>query len=351
MTGPAASGAGDPRRWLVYGAGSFGTAMAHVLSVHEVEITLAARTEAQAAELREGWTNERYFPGMRLPEELEVTTIDELAGGSWDVAVLAVPTTALPGAVVACEPLAPTLLSLAKGFAPDGRRMSEVAAEQVDPGRFVVLSGPNIAWELMQDLPAAAVVSGHDMVRAERIQQAMTGMPLRVYLNDDLLGVELAGACKNVVAIAAGICLEAKIGTNGLAAVMTRGMMEVARLGLAMGARTETFLGLAGMGDLITTIGSEHSRNRKAGRLLADGLPADEVAREVGQVVEGLRAAPIVSELGRRHGVPMRVCDAVARLADGASTLPDVLMDLVSRPAGWEFRGGPWDDLHGPPGD
>lgn len=325
-------------RWLIVGAGSFGTAFARVLSHNgELDVTLAARTEAHAARMRDDGSNERFFPGMALPDELTVATLDAAAAGEWDAIVLAVPASAVAETLEVFSQRAPVFVSLAKGLAPDGRRISEVAAQFVDVDRLVVVSGPNIAYEIMHDLPTAAVVAGTSLDTVRRVQVSVNTLTFRVYANRDLVGVELAGATKNVVAIAAGICEGAGFGANGLSALTTRGLGEMARYGLAQGAQIETYLGLAGVGDLFTTCTSPHSRNHRAGRLFAEGRNADEVRAEIGQVIEGLRTAPVVAERAAELGVPMNVCDAVAALASGRESLTEVAQRLVSRQPDLEF--------------
>ncbi len=302
-----------------------------------VSLTLAARTAEQAAAMRATHTNERYFPGAQLPEHVELTTIDEAAGASWDTVVLAVPTSAFETTISRFAGRATTYLSLGKGLAPSGQRLSEVAATHIDPSSFIALSGPNIAREIMSDLPTAAVLAGSDTERVLAVQQLVNGFSFRVYANDDIVGVELAGATKNVIALAAGVLQGAGVGDNGVSAVMTRGLGEMARLGLARGARLQTYLGLAGVGDLMATCASPHSRNRRAGALLARGLTPDQVRSEIGQVVEGLRSAPIVRDMARQFGVRMNVSTAMADVAEGHMTLAEAARSLMSRAPTFEF--------------
>lgn len=324
-------------RWLVLGAGSFGTAFAHVLGSRPVQLSLAARTEEHAEQLRADGTNERYFPGIALPHDTRVITVDEAVEEQWDVIVLAVPTSAFASTLERCAGNAGVFVSLAKGLDPSGRRLSEVAAEIVDPGRYVALSGPNIAREIMQDLPTAAVVAGEDVDAVVAVQQAINSINFRTYANRDLVGVELAGASKNVVAIAAGVLAGSGLGDNGIAAMMTRGLGEMARLGLAYGAHLQTYLGLAGVGDLMVTCHSPHSRNHRAGQLLAKGLHVDEVRARIGQVVEGLRTAPVVRDMARERGVEMHICDAVAQVAEDAAPLAELVRGMLRRQPGFEF--------------
>lgn len=327
---------GKPR-WLIVGAGSFGTAFARIMGGKPIGVTIAARSGEHVAAMRESNTNERYFPGAAFPHDTQILTIDEAAAQQWDTIVLAVPTGAFRETLERFASAAPAFLSLGKGLDPSGCRLSEVAADLVPPERFVVLSGPNIAREIMQDLPTAAVVAGTDIDTVLAVQQAVSSYTFRVYANHDVVGVELAGASKNVVAIAAGVLEGAGFGDNGIAAMMTRGLGEMARLGLAYGASLQTYLGLAGVGDLMVTCRSPHSRNHRAGRLLARGLRVDEVRTQIGQVVEGLRTAPIVHQMARSAGIEMHICDAVAQIAEHDVPLAELARTLMDRPPQFEF--------------
>ena len=329
--------AGDPR-WLVVGAGSFGTAMARILGPRPVQLTLAARTAEHADAMRESNTNERYFPGIEFPHDTRFCTVDEAADQQWDAIVLAVPSSAFAATVERFADRAPMFLSLGKGLDPSGRRLSEVAAEFIDRDRYVTLSGPNIAREMMLDLPTAAVVAGTSRETVLKMQEVVNGFAFRVYAHDDIIGVELAGATKNVVAIAAGVLEGSGFGDNAIAAMMTRGLGEMARIGLAQGAHLQTYLGLAGVGDLMVTCHSPHSRNHRAGRLFAKGLTPPEIRAEIGQAIEGMRTAPIVARMAKEQGIEMHICDAVAQVVDHEVPLPEVVRDLMSRPPGFEFH-------------
>ena len=335
-----APSASQPRpRWLIVGAGSFGTAMARILGPRPVELTLAARSPEHADAMRETHSNERYFPGIQFPHDTRFTTLDEAAEQHWDAIVLAVPTSAFAATVERFADLAPYFLSLGKGLDPSGLRLSEVAAEFVEPDRYVTLSGPNIAREIMLDLPTAAVIASTSRATATAMQDVINGFAFRVYTATDVIGVELAGASKNVVVIAAGVLEGSGFGDNAIAAMMTRGLGEMARLGLANGARLQTYLGLAGVGDLMVTCRSPHSRNHRAGRLFAKGLPPAEIRAEIGQVVEGMRTAPIVVEMARAAGIEMHICEAVAQVVAHDMPLPEVVRHMMARQPGSEFHG------------
>ncbi|MCW2956156.1 MAG: glycerol-3-phosphate dehydrogenase [Thermoleophilia bacterium] len=324
-------------RWLIVGAGSFGTAMARILGSRPVEVTLAARSAEQVDAMRASNTNERYFPGIAFPEDTRFTTAEEAAGETWDGIILAVPTSAFAETVERFAKQAPVFLCLGKGLDPSGRRLSQVAAEFIEPDRYVTLSGPNIAKEMMADLPTAAVIAGTSRETVLAMQEVLGSINFRVYAATDVIGVELAGASKNVVAIAAGVLEGSGLGDNAIAAMMTRGLGEMARLGLANGAELQTYLGLAGVGDLMVTCRSPHSRNHRAGRLLADGVPIDEVKAQIGQVVEGMRTAPIVRDMARAAGIEMHICEAVALVVEHEVPLAEVVRTMMSRQPGFEF--------------
>ncbi|MCW2922766.1 MAG: hypothetical protein JWM98_170 [Thermoleophilia bacterium] len=337
MPSDAAPPADRSPRWLVVGAGSFGTAMTRILGPRPVDVTLAARSAEQVEAMRATNSNERYFPGIEFPEGTRFTTVEEAAEETWDAIVLAVPTSAFAATLERFAERAPLFLSLGKGLDPSGRRLSEVAYEIVDRDRFVMLSGPNIAREMMLDLPTAAVVAGTGRDAVLQVQEVVNGFSFRVYAHDDIIGVELAGATKNVIAIAAGVLEGSGFGDNAIAAMMTRGLNEMARLGMANGAKLQTYLGLAGVGDLMVTCRSPHSRNHRAGRLFAEGRSPDEVRAEIGQVVEGMRTAPIVCDMAQAAGIEMHICHAVAQVVAHDVPLAEVVQELMSREPGMEF--------------
>jgi glycerol-3-phosphate dehydrogenase (NAD(P)+) len=238
--------------------------------------------------------------------------------------------------VAARLPAGAGVLSLTKGLDPaTGRRLSEAWAERLPPGTpFCVLSGPTHAEEVVAGQPTAAVVAG-DTDLGRRVQELLTDRRFRVYLNDDLVGVELCGAAKNVIAVAAGMSDGLGLGDNAKASLITRGLAEMTRLGLASGARAETFRGLAGMGDLVATCTSRHSRNRRAGELIAQGVGADEVEARIGQVAEGLPTAANLLALAARAGVELPISAEVAAAFAGRPVAA-CLESLMARPAAEE---------------
>src|SRR5439155_12532861 len=255
---------------------------------------------------------------------IEVSTIEGANYDSADLVVVAVPSRAFAAVVLALPGGCP-ILSLTKGLDPGtGRRLSTLAV-----GRPVaVLSGPNFAEEIAAGLPAAAVIASEDGELVAHLQLELNSSIFRIYVNQDLIGVELCAAAKNVMALAAGGVDGLGLGDNAKAALITRGLVEMARLGEACGARPETFAGLAGMGDLMVTCWSRLGRNRRAGELIAQGASPEEAATEIGQVVEGLTTAPVLRDLSRRLGVELPITEGVCAVLEGKD-LSDLVASLM----------------------
>ena len=273
-------------RFLVAGAGSWGTAFTRVLLDRGHEVVLACRSRQQAEVIADTGWNPRYLQGVDLSAAEPVALED--APGDVDVVVAAVPSRAF-GDVVETLPGAAPVLSLVKGLDPKtGERLST----RVSGRSVAVLSGPNIAEEIAAGLPTAAVIASEDGYLAGQLQHTLNSGLFRVYVNPDVVGVELCAAAKNVIALAAGGVDGLRLGDNAKASLIARGLAEMTRLGEAAGARPETFAGLAGIGDLIVTCWSRHGRNRRAGELIAQGASPDEAAAQIG-TVEGLTTAPV----------------------------------------------------------
>ena len=309
---------------VVVGAGAWGTAFARVLAERGHEVTLAARDPEQARAIAETGRNPRYLADVPL-DGISAAPLDEAPLAESELVVLAIPSRAFAD-VVAALPEDGPVLSLTKGLDPaTGNRLSTLLGERP----VAVLSGPNFAEEIGHGLPAAAVIASEDAALAERLQQELNSLIFRVYVNDDLVGVELAAASKNVIALAAGGVDGLGLGDNAKAGIVTRGLAEMARLGEACGARGETFSGLAGMGDLIATCWSHLSRNRRAGELIAQGTSPEDAAAQIG-TVEGLTTALVLRDLARRVGVEMPITSAVCDILEGKS-LDDLIAGLMGR--------------------
>jgi glycerol-3-phosphate dehydrogenase (NAD(P)+) len=310
---------------VVVGGGSWGTGFACLLRDRAHDVTLACRDPEQVRAIRETNRNPRYLTTADL-SGIDARTIEDAPLADTELIVLAVPSRAFAGVAAALPGDAP-VLSLTKGLDPEtGNRLST----RVQGRPVAVLSGPNMAEEIADGLPSATVIASEDGALAERLQEAINSMVFRVYVNDDLVGVELCAAAKNVIALAAGGVDGLGLGDNAKASLITRGLVEMARLGEACGGQPETFSGLAGMGDLIVTCFSGYGRNRRAGELIARGATAHEAAAEIGQVVEGLTTAPVLRDLSHRLGVELPITEGVCRILGGES-LEDLVAALMGR--------------------
>lgn len=308
-------------RAAVVGGGSWGTAFARHLALAGHETTLICRDAAQAADIARRHRNPRYLYDVELPPSLAAAGLEEASFDGVELIAIVVPSrgfAATAHAIADRIPQGVALLSLTKGLDPStGRRMSEILGDLPRGGGVAVLSGPNHAEEVARDSPTASVVASDPIDLARDLQTALSTSRLRIYASGDVVGVELCGAAKNVMGLAAGVSDGLGFGDNAKAAMITRGMAEMSRLGGAFGALPRTFAGMAGMGDLVATCTSHHSRNRRAGELLAKGVPAEWIEREIGQVAEGLTTAPVLRDLGRRLGVDLPITEGVCAVLDG----------------------------------
>ncbi len=301
-------------RATVLGGGSWGTTVAH-LCAHNAPTMLWARDDATVDAINERHVNEHYLPGFELHPSLVATTDFERAVSETDLIVMGVPTSAFRDTArrVArhIRPWVP-IVSLAKGFEADTHlRMTQILQEELPSRPVGVLTGPNLAKEIMAGQPAAAVIAMTEFHIAERLQSLFTTPWFRVFLNHDVVGAELGGALKNVYAVAAGSAEGRGLGNNTRAALMTRGLAELIELGTAMGGEPLTLAGLAGMGDLVATCMSPQSRNSHVGRELGKGRRIDEILAEMDQVAEGVKAAKVVKELAEIYGVVLPVANSV----------------------------------------
>jgi glycerol-3-phosphate dehydrogenase (NAD(P)+) len=300
-------------------------------------VSLWTRREAHAAELEKGH-NPRFLPGVEIPEEVLVTSELGRAVDGAALLLLAVPSHAIGALCMqlrSCiEDAFIPVVCAAKGLERGtGRRMSEVMADELaQPLECqMVLLGPSHAEEVAERMPTAIVLSGGDVELAAQVQEALSTSWLRIYTNDDLVGTEYASALKNVLAIATGICDGLGLGDNTKGALLTRGLAEIARLGVHLGARRETFYGLSGVGDVITTCLSRHSRNRAFGERIGSGEEADAALVAIDQVVEGVDTARTAVELARRHQVPMPISEEVTAVIDRRRDPRQAIEDLMGR--------------------
>jgi glycerol-3-phosphate dehydrogenase (NAD(P)+) len=319
----------------VLGGGSWGTTVASLLATRHSTL-LWARDPETATEIDGPHTNETYLPGFELPAALAATADLERAMRHAELLIVGVPSAAMRATICAARewlhPWIP-IVSLAKGLEQKSLlRMTEVIAEELPGHPVAALTGPNIAREIMSGQAAASVIATEDLAVARAIQRVLTRGAFRVYTNHDVIGCELGGTLKNVVAIACGIAQGLGVGDNTRAAVMTRGLAELTRLGVAMGGEAATFAGLAGMGDLVTTCISPHSRNRYVGEQLGLGRRLEDIEGEMKMVAEGVKTAVTARELAERHSVPMPVFDEIYKVVSGQNSADKAYRGLRVRP-------------------
>ncbi|MEV6775817.1 NAD(P)H-dependent glycerol-3-phosphate dehydrogenase [Streptomyces syringium] len=326
-------------RCAVYGTGSWGTAFAMVLADAGCEVTMWGRRATTVDAINTGRTNPDYLPGIELPATVRATTDPAEAADGAQFTVLAVPSQTLRGNLAEWAPLLPAdtvLVSLMKGVElGTAKRMSEVIEEvaKVSADQVAVLTGPNLAREIAARQPAAAVVACRDESVAKRLQAACHTPYFRPYTNTDVVGCELGGAVKNVIALAVGIADGMGLGDNAKASLITRGLAETTRLGLAMGADAHTFAGLAGMGDLVATCSSPLSRNHTFGTNLGRGMTLAETIAVTKQTAEGVKSCESVLDLARRHDVDMPITETVVDIVHEGKPPLVALKELMSRSA------------------
>ena len=321
---------------MILGAGSFGVALALLCHNCGHEVTVWSHRREEAERLQVEREQKKLLPGLKLPQEIAFTATME-AAQACDLAILAVPSFAVrqtsrllaphlrEGAVVAC-----VAKGLEQGSYAD---FSTVIGEEIPNCPNVILSGPSHAEEVSRGEATSIVAASHDMEAAQKVQNWLMSPAFRVYVNDDVIGVELGGALKNIIAVAAGTADGLGLGDNAKAALMTRGITEIARLGVAMGGRQETFAGLSGIGDLIVTCTSMHSRNHRAGILIGQGVPPDEAVRRIGMTVEGCIAAQTAWEFSREKGVPMPIVEQLHLVLTQGKDPKQAVADLMGRPS------------------
>ncbi|MEW9699007.1 NAD(P)H-dependent glycerol-3-phosphate dehydrogenase [Paenibacillus sp. SI8] len=319
-------------------AGSWGTALASVLADNGKQVLLWSRNEQQVLEINEKHRNSRFLEDAPLSPLIVATSSLQEAVEDADAIVLVVPSSGMREMAARIRPFLKKdvlLIHATKGFETGTlKRMTEVLADELpelDARRLVVLSGPSHAEEVIRKCPTTVVVAAQDLEAAEAAQDLLINSYFRVYTNPDVAGVEVGGALKNIIALGAGLTDGLGFGDNAKAALMTRGLAEIARLGAAMGAKSLTFAGLAGIGDLIATCTSKHSRNWRAGNRLAQGLPLDEVLAEMGMVVEGVKTTKAAYELSRSFQVTMPITDELYQVLFAGKSPKLAAQDLMGR--------------------
>ena len=331
----------------VLGSGSWGLALALLLHNNGHEVLLWSARPENARKLREKRENPDRLPGVRLPDEIDVLTDMERALKDVDVTVLAV---ASPYIRSTAHKMAPfvckdqKIVNVAKGIEEKTlKTLSEVIEEEIPQGNVAVLSGPSHAEEVGRGLPTTCVISAHSQETAEYLQSIFMSPVFRVYTTPDILGVELGGALKNVIALAAGTADGLGYGDNTKAALITRGITEIGRLGKKMGAQMETFYGLSGIGDLIVTCASKHSRNRKAGYLIGQGYTMEEAMKEVQMVVEGVYSTKAAVKLAQKYEVQMPIIEQVNAVLFEGKSAAEAVKELMLRDGKTEHSDLPWE--------
>ena len=302
----------------VIGAGSWGTALAILLGKNGHEVTLWSHREEEAKELAKSREHKSKLPGVQIPERIEITGNLESALQAKDVLVFAVPSVAVRSTAKKVAPYVKKgqlIVNVAKGIEETTlMTLTDIIEEEIPGAKGCVLSGPSHAEEVSRGLPTTCVVGAKDKETAEFLQNVFMSPVFRVYISPDILGIELGGALKNVIALAAGTADGLGYGDNTKAALITRGITEIARLGIAMGAKADTFYGLSGIGDLIVTCASKHSRNRKAGYLMGQGRSMQQAMDEVNMVVEGVYSEKAGLALSQKYKVEMPIIEQVNKV-------------------------------------
>jgi glycerol-3-phosphate dehydrogenase (NAD(P)+) len=323
------------RHVAILGAGGMGTALSLLFARSVADVRLWSRDSNYAADLAASRVNRRHLPGIVVPDSIRVTSDADEAVNRADLIVAAIPTSYLRetmGRLARSIPPASPVLSVVKGIEYGTfARPSQIAEESLGPRSVSVLSGPSHAEELARGLPASVVVSGRDTGLNERIRDILNHPTFRVYTSRDALGVELAGALKNILGIAAGICDGLGFGDNAKAALLTRGLVEIARLGVHLGARFETFYGLAGVGDVVTTCYSPYGRNRAVGERIGRGETPDHVLADMVNVAEGVPTTRSVYQLSLDRSVEMPITAALYRVLFEGKSPRDAVTDLMER--------------------
>lgn len=318
----------------VLGAGGWGTALALMCHREGHTVRLWSPFKEEIDEIRRRGEHAKLLPGVPVPPSMELTTDIGCAAGA-DAVIMAVPSFAVGSTAAQLKEVVAEnalIINVSKGLEESTyRRFTQVIAEQLPTAKVTALTGPSHAEEVARGVPTSIVCACEDLQAAEQAQELLMNSKFRIYVTDDIIGAELGGALKNVIALAAGICDGLGMGDNTKAALMTRGLAEVARLGTALGARTETFAGLSGMGDLIVTCGSMHSRNRRAGIAIGRGKKPTDAVKEVG-TVEGYYAAATAFKLAEKLGVDMPITEQCYRICYEDKAPIEALSDLMGRP-------------------
>ncbi|MBQ9960923.1 MAG: NAD(P)H-dependent glycerol-3-phosphate dehydrogenase [Firmicutes bacterium] len=323
------------RKIAVIGAGSFGTSLAILLTGKGFDVSIWGRKKSQMAFMRDTLENPHYLPGIKLPKELKIVDNMQDALEAADLVLFSVPAQSFRGVFKEAVPFIKKdaiIVNVAKGIEKGTLlRLSEVAKEIAPDLKYVALSGPSHAEEVAKLLPTTVAVASDDVKLSETVQEVFNTDRFRVYTNDDLVGVELGGALKNIIALGAGISDGMGFGDNAKAAMMTRGITEMCRLGVCMGADINTFSGLTGIGDLIVTCTSMHSRNRRCGIMMGQGKSPEEAVEAVGMVVEGMSTAEAADALAKKYNIEMPITQSICSMIHGEINAMEGVEMLMGR--------------------
>lgn len=331
----------------ILGAGTWGSALAILLSNNGHEVTIWTKIEKEAQQLNENRNQLKNLPGAILPEQVKITLDLRETCTDKDIIVMAVASPYIRETAKAARPYikeGQVLVNVSKGLEDKSlHTLSEVISEEIPQADVAVLSGPSHAEEVSRQVPTTIVAGAASLNTARIIQDVFMNEVFRVYTSPDIIGIELGASLKNVIALAAGVLDGLGLGDNTKAALMTRGMAEISRLGVKMGGRMETFSGLSGMGDLFVTCTSKHSRNRNAGYLMGKGYSMEEAMKEVNQVVEGVNTAQAALHLAKKYDVEMPIVEQINMVLFEGKTPQDALNDLLVRDKRSEYKTLEWD--------
>ena len=333
----------------VIGAGSWGTALSVVLSGNGHNVTVWSISESEIEMLNTYHEHKEKLPGVKLPESMVFTTDLKVACHDKDLIVLAVPSVYTRSTSVLMSPVVEkdqVIVNVAKGIEENTlMTLSQIIEEEIPQAKVAVMSGPSHAEEVGEKIPTTCVVGAKCKETAEFVQNIFMNEFFRVYISPDVLGIELGGALKNVVALAAGMADGLGYGDNTKAALITRGISEISRLGVKMGCKAETFAGLTGIGDLVVTCASKHSRNRKAGMLMGQGMDPDSAMKEVKMVVEGVYSAKAALSLAHKYGVEVPIIEKVNEILFEGASVKDAVGELMNRARKEEYYGLKWQEM------
>ncbi len=332
----------------VIGAGSWGTALSLVLSENGHKVTIWSISQSEIDMLTEQHEHKDKLPGVKLPDDMIFTTDLKMACHNKDLLVLAVPSVYTRSTAQLMSPHVEKdqiIVNVAKGIEEDSlMTLSEIIEQEIPQASVAVMSGPSHAEEVGEEIPTTCVVGARKKETAEFVQNIFMNKVFRVYISPDVLGIELGGALKNVVALAAGMADGLGYGDNTKAALITRGISEISRLGVKMGGKAETFAGLTGIGDLVVTCASKHSRNRRAGMLMGQGMDMESAMNEVKMVVEGVYSAKAALALAKKYDVEVPIIEKVNEILFNGYSVKDAVGELMTREKKEENYGLEWQE-------